>query len=131
MTTPPIPPAQPQPSPKSPKSPADLRRERYDTTGALEVFEHLLLAAARIPIEGDPAGHPLVLIQAAKALVGLRPHDPSQSLIDFAVDQCPTLPLERPVAALVIPPDQLGATVAVFELEDAVAAGDLDVAREQ
>ncbi len=95
------------------------------------MFEHLLLAAARIPIEGDPAGHPLVLIQAAKALVGLRPNDPSRALIDFALDQCPTLPPERPVAALRVPPERLGGTVMVFELEDAVAAGDVEQAREQ
>ncbi|MEE9464110.1 MAG: hypothetical protein V3W14_00870, partial [Candidatus Neomarinimicrobiota bacterium] len=66
-----------------------------------------------------------------KALVGLRPHEPSRRLIDFALDQCPELPPQRAVGDLLIPPERLGATVAVFELEAAVAAGDPAAAREQ
>ncbi len=127
-------PKPPVPSPsvsKSPHPPGELRRKQYNTATALELFENLLLAAARIPVEDDPATHPLVLIQAAKALVGLRPHEPSRLLIDFALDRCPELPPQRPVADLKISPERLGATVAVFELEEAVAAGDQAAAREQ
>ncbi len=131
MTEPPTAPDSPPPAGMTLRTPGELRREEYDTHAALELFENLLLAAARIPVEKDPATHPLVLIQAAKALVGLRPHEPSRRLIEFALDRCPHLPPQRPVADLKIPPEQLGATVAVFELEEVVAAGDLAAAREQ
>ena len=113
------------------RPPGEFRRGQYDTDAALELFENLLLAAARIPVEDHPATHPLVLVQAAKALVGLRPHEPSRRLIDFALDRCPELPPERPVGDLKIPLERLGTTVAVFELEDAVESGDLPAAREQ
>ena len=131
MTEPPIPPGLPPPTGITLRTPGELRREKYDTSAALELFENLLLAAARLPVDDHPATHPLVLIQAAKALVGLRPHQPSRRLIDFALDQCPELPPQRPVDDLKIPPERLGTTVAVFELEAAVAAGDPAAAREQ
>ena len=131
MTEPPIPPEAPPPEEMTLRPPGEFRREQYDTDAALELFENLLLAAARIPVEDDPATHPLVLVQAAKALVGLRPHEPSRRLIDFALDRCPELPPERPVGDLKIPLERLGTTVAVFELEDAVESGDLPAAREQ
>ena len=131
MTEPPIPPEPPQPEEMTLRPPGEFRREQYDTDAALELFENLLLAAARIPVEAYPATHPLVLEQAAKALVGLRPHEPSRRLIDFALDRCPELPPERPVDDLKIPLERLGTTVAVFELEAAVEAGDQAAAREQ
>ena len=131
MTEPPIPPEPPPPTEMTLRPPGEFRREQYDTDAALELFENLLLAAARIPVEDYPATHPLVLVQAAKALVGLRPHEPSRRLIDFALDRCPELPPERPVDDLKIPLERLGTTVAVFELEDAVESGDLPAAREQ
>ena len=131
MTEPPIPPEPPPPEEMTLRPPGEFRRGQYDTDAALELFENLLLAAARIPVEDDPATHPLVLVQAAKALVGLRPHEPSRRLIDFALDRCPELPPERPVDNLKIPLERLGTTVAVFEFEDAVESGDLPAAREQ
>ena len=117
--------------PKSPLPMAKLRRDSYDTTAALEVFENCLLAAAGLPLDKDLNTHPLVLVQGAKALVGLRPDRPSRRLVDFALDICaggPSEPWDRDL--LQISPDKLGLTVSVGDLEEAILAGDSATARE-
>ncbi|UCH10323.1 MAG: hypothetical protein JSU61_00045 [Fidelibacterota bacterium] len=118
--------------PKAPRSLTELRRDSYDTDSALEVFESLLLIAAGIPVRDDPNRHPLVLAQAAKGLIGLRPERPSQRLMDFALEMCSTEdsePVDREL--LRVAPEELGMTVAVHELEEAIRAGDLEEAYKQ
>ena len=117
--------------PKSPLPIAELRRDRYDTAAAIEAFENCLLAAAGLPLDKDPNTHPLILVQAAKALVGLRPDRPSRRLVDFAIDLCAaghSEPWDRDL--LQIAPDKLGLTVSVGDLEEAILAGDPAAARE-
>ncbi|MCH7859781.1 MAG: hypothetical protein IID14_08795, partial [Candidatus Marinimicrobia bacterium] len=117
--------------PKLARPVAELRRDSYDTTAALEVFDNCLLAAAGLPLDKDLNTHPLVLVQGAKALVGLRPDRPSRRLVDFALDICAggqSEPWDRDL--LHISPDKLGLTVSVGDLEEAILAGDPATARE-
>lgn len=117
--------------PKSPLPIAELRRDHYDTAAAIEAFENCLMVAAGLPLDKDPNAHPLILVQAAKALVGLRPDRPSRRLVDFAIDLCAaghSEPWDRDL--LQIAPDKLGLTVSVGDLEEAILAGDSASARE-
>ena len=115
--------------PKVPLPLAELRRDSYDTEAALQVFESLLLIAARAGLASDPAPHPLVLTQAAKALIGLRPERPSRRLMTYALDLCAAItagPRDR--SRLVATPDDLGLTVSVHGLEAAILSGDTEAA---
>ena len=117
--------------PKLARPVAELRRDSYDTTAALEVFDNCLLAAAGLPLGKELNTHPLVLVQGAKALVGLGPDRPSRRLVDFALDICAggqSEPWDRDL--LHISPDKLGLTVSVGDLEEAILAGDPALARE-
>lgn len=118
--------------PKAPAPIAELRREQYDTDTALEVFESLLLLAARAP-QGDVLSkHPLVLVQAAKGLVGLRSDKPSRRLMEFAIEVCSGIDCEPPDRdRLRVTSDELGEIVSVHELELALWDGDLERAQKQ
>jgi hypothetical protein len=118
--------------PKVPKQLGDLRRDQYDTDEALEAFESLLLLAASAPLTAGLNKHPLVLVQAAKALVGLRPDEPSQRLMDFALEVCEGIAYESPDRDLLrVSSDELGEIVSVHELERAIQGGDLPTAQTQ
>ncbi len=115
-----------QAQPKQPRPADELRQDQYDRDAALTVFENCLLTAATAPVTTDLSLHPLMLVQAAKALVGLRPDRPSQRLISFALelsDAASGSVVDRD--QLTVSPDQLGLTVSVGELELAIQAGDL------
>jgi hypothetical protein len=118
--------------PKVPRPFEDLRRDHYDTETALEVFESLLLVAAGVPLSEDLNRHPLVLVQAAKALVGLRPEEPSQRLMDFVISVCDGFDYAPPEPQLLrVGSDELGEIVSVHELERAILGGDLPAAQKQ
>ncbi|MEE9163153.1 MAG: hypothetical protein V3U35_09330 [Candidatus Neomarinimicrobiota bacterium] len=118
--------------PKVPRPIDELRRDAYTTDAALEAFESLLLIASRAPATAAIDGHPLVLTQAAKALVGLRPERPSPALMAFAVGRCAAVAAgPRDHGALKVGPEDLGLTVSVHGLEEAVLAGDRTAALKQ
>lgn len=121
--------AGPPPEPKTARPISDLRQDAYTTDEALEAFESLLLTAATVPVTGNLLEHPLVLVQGAKALIGLAPDRPSQALMQAALGFCADLtwtPFER--ERLVGDPEQLGLTVSVADFEDALADGDSEAA---
>jgi hypothetical protein len=118
--------------PKAPRPLEELGRDTYDADTALEVFESMLLIAAGIPVTADPNHHPLVLVQATKGLIGLRPERPSRRLMDFASKMCSSgasQPVDREL--LRVSPEELGLTISVHDLEAAILAGDLDEAHRQ
>ncbi|MFC1483753.1 hypothetical protein ACFL6Q_01730 [Candidatus Neomarinimicrobiota bacterium] len=118
--------------PKVPRLFEELVRDHYDTDRALEVFESLLLVAASVPFTEDLNKHPVVLVQAAKALIGLRPEKPSQRLMEFALKICERYDYEAPDPALLqVGSDELGELVTVHELERALLGGDLPAAQKQ
>lgn len=118
--------------PKAPKPIGELRHNKYDTAAALEVFESLLLLTAGVPLTEDLNKHPLVLVQAVKGLVGLRPEKPSQRLMEFALKVCEEFEYIPPVRSLLqVGDDELGEIISVHGLEQAVLAGDLAEAQKQ
>jgi hypothetical protein len=118
--------------PKVPRPIEDLRHDQYNTETALEVFESLLLLAAGVPLLEDLNRHPVVLVQAAKALVGLRPEKPSQRLLDFAIRVCDGFDYAPPDPSLLrLESDELGEIISVHELERAILGGDLPAAQKQ
>lgn len=105
-------------------------RSSYSTDEALDLFRELLLEATQYsgPLTGSK--HPLVQVQASKALIGLRPEDPSILLIHYAnhVLQDSGTKIERG-KALKIEPDELGLSVSVQSVVDSLYEVNLEKAQ--
>jgi hypothetical protein len=120
------------PAARNPVPLEQLRQDRYDTDTAVEVFENLLLYATQTDLPKPPAQHSLVIVQAAKGLVGLRRSTPSELLINYALEKCSHCtydPAKREL--LKVDNDKLGLTVSVFDLQDALRQGSIGDATEE
>ena len=120
------------PRPIEPDAYGDLTAEVDSPDDALELFQSLLLIAASAPVGEDLTHHPLMLVQAAKAMIGLRPETPSEAMITVAMEACKGVAWTAPDrASLSAAPDQLGLTVSVHDLELALMSGDSERAANQ
>lgn len=120
------------PAPREPLDFHDLPPNPSGADQALELLESLLLIAASAPPEGDLSRHPLIVVQAAKAMIGLRPESLSSAMVELALEACRPIQWSAPdIDALSGKQEQLGLTVSVHDFEAALAAGDRSAAQDQ
>lgn len=105
-------------------------RSSYSTDEALDLFRELLLETTHYsgPLTGSE--HPLVQVQASKALIGLRPENPSMQLIHYAlrVLKDSGTKVERG-KSLIIEPDELGLSVSVQSVAESLYEVNLEKAQ--